>query len=229
MKTIISSRGDAVKKAAEQIKNIIERRGDAVIAVSAHPDVLQLCDELAAMYGRGEISFGGVRFFSLCELEGSGLCRGELKKRLLDVTDISADNCFFPAADDTDGFESRIESLGGLDLAVLGLGGNGRIGFNEPATPFDSRTHVQTLAPATRRELAPAFGGEKNVPERGITMGIKTVTLARSIVLVALGGERAEPVFKMLYGRDDSVVPAAFLQIPLNVAVYLDEDAAKKL
>ena len=60
-------------------------------------------------------------------------------------------------------------------------------------------------------------------------MGIKTITLAREIVLAAFGGERAEPVFKMLYGRDDSVVPAAFLQIPMNVAVYLDEEAAKKL
>ena len=229
MKTFISSLDGAVKKAAAQIKKIVERRSDAVIAVSADPDVLVLCDELAAMYGRGEISFSKARFFSLCEFEGNGLCRAELKKRLLDVTDAAEENCFFLSEDDIDGVESRIEALGGLDLAVLGIGADGRIGFNEPATPFGSRTHVQLLAPATRRELAPIFGGEDKVPEKGVTMGIKTITLAREIVLAAFGGERAEPVFKMLYGRDDSVVPAAFLQIPMNVAVYLDEEAAKKL
>lgn len=229
MKTVITSRDEAVKKAAEQIKNIIERRSDAVIAVSAEPDVLPLCDELAAMYGRGEISFEKARFFSLCELEGSGIFRERLKSRLVDVTDAAEENCFFLSEDSIDDIEGRIEALGGLDLAVLGIGGNGRIGFNEPATPFNSRTHLQLLAPATRRELAAELGDGESVPEKGITMGIRTIARARDIVLVAFGGERADPVFKMLYGRDDSVVPAAFLQIPLNVAVYLDEEAAKKL
>ena len=60
-------------------------------------------------------------------------------------------------------------------------------------------------------------------------MGIKTLVSARNILLLASGESRAEPVFNMLYGRNDSFVPAAFLQIPLNVTVYLDGASAQKL
>ena len=67
------------------------------------------------------------------------------------------------------------------------------------------------------------------MPERAYTMGIKTLVMARQIMVIALGTEKAEPVFNMLYGRDDSVVPAAFLQVPSEVNVYLDPAAAEKL
>lgn len=122
-----------------------------------------------------------------------------------------------------------IAAQGGLDLAVLGLGINAHIGYNEPATPFDSLTHVQKLTAATKRQLATRFGGEENCPEFAVTMGIKTLVSARSIMLLAFGEHKADAVFKMLYGRNDSVIPAAFLQIPLNVTVYLDKEAAQKL
>ena len=70
--------------------------------------------------------------------------------------------------------------------------------------------------------------GEK-MPEFALTMGIKTLVSARDILLISSGESRADAVFKMLYARNDSVVPAAFLQIPLNVTVYLDEASAQKL
>ena len=67
------------------------------------------------------------------------------------------------------------------------------------------------------------------MPDYAWTMGIKTLVLARQILVLAAGEEKAQPVFKMLYARDDSVVPAAFLQLPLNVEVYVDEAAGAKL
>lgn len=229
MKTIISSKADTDKKAAAQVKAILERKNSAVIALSAGEAVKGLYAELTDMVRRGELSFKNAHFFTLYEFEGTDFCRRMVKETFLDLTDAAEENCVFMSEGNISDIDSCIEALGGLDLAVLDIGADARIGFNEPATPFDSLTHAQRLAPATRRELAAAFGGEENVPERGLTMGIKTITLAKEIMLLACGEEKAEPVFKMLYGRNDSAVPAAFLQIPVNVAVYLDEEAAKKL
>ena len=60
-------------------------------------------------------------------------------------------------------------------------------------------------------------------------MGIKTITDSRNVILVAIGGGRSEAVYKMLYARTDSTVPAAFLQVPLNVTIIADKAAAEKL
>lgn len=150
-------------------------------------------------------------------------------ERLAAETDLDLNNCVFLTGENFSAYDDIISAAGGLDLAVLGLGMNAHIGYNEPATPYSSITHVQKLTAPTRRQLAAAFGGEENVPERAFTMGIKTIVSARQIMVIALGAEKAQPVFDMLYGRDDSVVPAAFLQMPPEVTVYLDPAAAEKL
>ena len=112
-----------------------------------------------------------------------------------------------------------------LDACVLGLGTRGQIGFNEVATPFDTETHWQKLTDTTRAEYA--FLGE--LPEKGLTLGIRQIVSAKKILVLALGAERAEAVFNMMYGRNDSTVPAAFLQISPDVDIYLDAEAAGKL
>lgn len=229
MKTVISHYEDINRKTAGQIRELLTRKRNAVIALSTGKAVKGLYGELAAMADRGEISFRDASFFTVGELAGTDFCRRTVSEYFLDRTDAKAENCFFVSEENAAEYDGLITARGGLDLAILTLGGNARIGFNEPATPFDSLTHSQILAPATRRELADTFGSEENVPERGVTMGIKTLTLARDIMVLAFGGEQAESVFKMLYGRNDSTVPAAFLQIPQNVTVYLDGEAAKKL
>ena len=111
----------------------------------------------------------------------------------------------------------------------MGLGDNAHVGYNEPATPYDSRTHRQKLTDSTRRQLADQFGGAERVPAYAWTMGIKTLVEARQILVLAFGEEKAKPAFQMLYARDDSFVPAAFLQLPPEVTVLLDEAAAAKI
>ena len=156
-----------------------------------------------------------------------------MKSRLNDCffsrVDAERENCFFLSEEKLENYDGMIAEKGGIDLAILDIGLNARIGFNEPATPFDSLSHRQKLSDSSRRELAPLFGGEERVPEFGLTMGIKTLVSARDILLISSGESRADAVFNMLYGRNDSFVPAAFLQIPLNVTAYLDGASAKKL
>lgn len=229
MKTVISERSAANAAAAEKIRACLSEKDDAVMVLTPGENARGLYDALVRMADEHRLSFRNVKIFLSREFEGTELCRRELQTALIDRIDLPDGNFFFPDGENVETYDALIGGFGGADVAVTDIGGNGRLEWNEPGTPFDSLTHVQRLAPATRRELAERFGGEENVPQRGITVGIKTVTAAREIIVPAFGSPMAEPVFKMLYGRNDSVVPAAFLQLPVNVTVYLDPDAAEKL
>lgn len=231
MKTVILNGSETVSAAAEQIAGRIAQKPDAVLALSTGRTAIKLFGELERLCAAGKLSLANVRVFTVTEFDAAGEqgSRRVIEKCLIGKTDLKAENCVFLSAESCAEYDGLLATAGGIDLAVLGLGDNAHIGYNEPATPFDSKTHLQKLAPATRRQLAESFGGEENVPEQAYTMGIKTIVSARNIMVIALGEEKAEPVFKMLYGRNDSAVPAAFLQIPLNVTIYLDKASAQKL
>lgn len=232
MKTIISEKTCCELQAAEHIKSLIGEKPDAVIALAGGAGTAGLYECLLDLYRRGEISFRKVRALLLADFIGvphEKSCAAAVFDSFLFNTDILNENCFSPDENDPAAYDRLIESLGGLDLAVLGLGENAHIGYNEPATPFASLTHVQKLTDATKRQNASLFAGADKLPELAVTMGIKTITDARDILVLAFGERKAEAAHKMLYGRNDSVVPAAFLQIPMNVTVYLDEAASSQL
>lgn len=221
-------------KAAEHIKAVVKAKPDALLALSAGEDCLRLYEKLAEKQQAGEICFAKTRFFAVTELcglapEDARSVQNTLRVRFLDRVEANRQNCVFLSEGNWEEYDALIRENGGIDLAILALGNNARIGFNEPATPFDSLTHRQKLTDSSRQELAAVFSGTEDVPEYGLTMGIKTLVSARDILVISVGESRADAVFKTLYGRNDSVVPAAFLQIPLNVTVYLDEASAQKL
>jgi glucosamine-6-phosphate deaminase len=95
-------------------------------------------------------------------------------------------------------YEAMIHRLGGLRLALLGLGQNGHIGFNEPGTPLDSRSGARTLMERSRLANAYLFPGLEAVPTEAITMGIGTILDARQVVMMATGESKAQPVSRLL-------------------------------
>lgn len=229
MKTVISDTKDVLCQAAEHIKRLVAAKPGAVLALSGGRTAEKLYGELARLYAEGELSLKNVKVFAVTEYEGAPealTCRRTIEEGLIDRTDLREENCVFLNRERLDIYDNMIEQAGGIDLAVLGIGVNAHIGFNEPATPYLSYTHAQKLTDATRRQNAELFGGEDRVPVYGLTMGIKTISEAREVILLALGGEKAEAVHRMVYGRTDSAVPAAFLQLPQNVEAFLDTEAA---
>lgn len=234
MKTIIECRDEILRRASDRIVELLREKPEAVLALSANDDCLALYCELARLSREGELDLSKARFFAVTEFDGlSGKdprsCRARLRDALLREADPRSERSIFLSPVLEPAYGQLIAEAGGLDLAILGVGERGRIGFNEPATPFDSVTHRQKLTKATQRELAPLFGGEELVPSYGYTMGIHTLLGANEIVVIALGEQRAVPVFRMLYARTDSFVPAAYLQLPSLVTVYLDGAAAARL
>ena len=117
----------------------------------------------------------------------------------------------------------------GIDLAVLGLGRNGHIGFNEPGTPFESLTHVTQLSEETRKREAQAFGGLECVPKKAITMGIRTIMNARETLLLVSGVEKAEALSRALSGPITPEVPASVRQLHPRLTVLADAAAAGSL
>jgi glucosamine-6-phosphate deaminase len=118
-----------------------------------------------------------------------------------------------------DGYENEISRAGGLDLAMLGIGGNGHIGFNEPGSSLGSRTRVKTLVKSPG----------KGMPRLVLTMGIGTIMEARQVVILASGAGKARIVKKMIEGPVTAELPASVLQMHPRCACILDSGSARLL
>lgn len=229
MKTVIAAPAELNRQIAETIKTLLAGKPDAVLGLTAGRSTQGLYALLGQLCARKEISFAKAKVFAVTEYVGAEpgcSCREILLRELIDHTDLNPANFFLPDENAPEQYDAAIRSAGGLDLCLLGIGINGHIGYNEPATPFDSLTHLQRLTDATRRQYA---GTDRQLTEQALTMGIKTIVSSCETLLLATGPEKADAVFKMIYGRTDSTVPAAFLQIPLEVTAYIDPAAAGKL
>ena len=226
MKTVIRETDQMYDAAAEHIRSLLQAKPDAILAVAAGRTMLPLWKRL------GDVSFAKARLFQVAEFIGAPekkTLRRMTEEGLLACTDLKPENCSWLSEETLAGYDAMIDEAGGLDLAILGIGDNAHIGFNEPATQYDTRSRKQKLTNPTRAQYTWLFGDAESVPEYGLTMGIHTLVDARQVIVLASGEEKAKPVFDMLYARDDSIIPAAFLQLPPDVTVYADTDAAKKL
>lgn len=126
-------------------------------------------------------------------------------------------------------YEVAIVKAGGLDLQVLGIGGNGHIGFNEPGTDPKSRTHVVKLTQNTREANARFFNSIDEVPTQAMTMGIQTILESKAILMLAFGANKADILFDALKGPITANNPASFLQCHPDVTVIADQTAAARL
>ena len=121
-------------------------------------------------------------------------------------------------------FERAIEAAGGIDLALLGLGSNGHVAFNEPGSPADSRTRAATLHPDTRERAAPAFGGLPRVPVQALTLGLGTLREARSVRLIATGAPKRAILGRLLQCRAPSAeLPATWLAGHPDLVLHADQ------
>jgi glucosamine-6-phosphate deaminase len=126
-------------------------------------------------------------------------------------------------------YERQIRESGGIDLQLLGLGGNGHIGFNEPNTAFSTLTHVVDLTDETIQDNARFFSSPSQVPQQALSMGIGTIMRARKIVMLVTGASKARAVRSMICGPVDPGCPGSVLQLHAAVTVLLDRPAATAL
>ena len=125
-------------------------------------------------------------------------------------------------------YDAVLRSVGGVDIQLLGIGRNGHIGFNEPDDCFAKGTHCVELTESTIEANKRFFASADDVPRQAYTMGVQTIMLARRIVLVVSGENKAETVRKAFFGPVTPQVPASILQLHTDVSIVADEAALSK-
>jgi glucosamine-6-phosphate deaminase len=160
-----------------------------------------------------------------------------MKELLFNQVDILQENIHIPdgtlskeeIADYCTTYEARIEALGGIDLQILGIGGNGHIGFNESGSLQNSKTRLVALDHITRVAASNDFSGLDNTPRTAITLGVKKIMEAKRVILMAWGEGKANIIKASAEGPVTNLVPASFLQEHKNATFVLDKEAASKL
>lgn len=231
MKTIIGTKQDVTKELTALVADVLARKPEANIAVSAVDLPEEALDALAA----SDLAFDRATLFQACEYCGAAghgaHAVGTAFQTLTAAKPFAAVHAPDPDTDDEHAaaYDDAIQAAGGLDLVILGLGERGHVAFNEPGAGFNEKTHIAKLAEVTREAAAPAFGSLEQTPEQGVTIGIHTILGAKKIALVAFGARCAKAVNATLTGRPETFIPASFLQLHTDVEVYLDEAAAAQL
>ena len=237
MKVIIDSAENIAAMAAQQYVSLLKRKPNAILGGATGSTPLGLYAELVRLNKAGEISFKDASSFNLDEYVGLDGTHDQsyryfMDHNLFDHIDIDKSRTRVPSGIDVSdpaAYDKEIEAAGGVDLQLLGIGNNGHIGFNEPGTPFGSLTHIVELTESTREANKRFFKSIDEVPTHAVTMGIKTVMQARSIILMAIGPAKAPIMKEMLQGPVTENVPASVLQLHPDVTVYMDYEAAKLL
>lgn len=127
-------------------------------------------------------------------------------------------------------YESAIAAAGGLKLALLGIGLNGHIGFNEPGTPLDSRTGVRRLTEKSRKANAYLFPSLEETAHEAMTMGISTILSARRVLMLATGASKEAPVSRLVKDRSiTETFPASALWSHPDSWLLVDSTAGAAL
>ena len=195
-----------------------------------------LYQRLIEEFEQGAISFKHVTTFNLDEYVGLGQNDSNsyyqfMNEKLFRHVDIAMERIHIPngtALDlgkECDAYEHAIEQAGGIDIQLLGIGANGHIGFNEPGTPFSSKTDIVDLEKTTIQANARFFHSIEEVPTQAVSMGIETIMNSKEILLLVSGEAKADAMAKLLAGEVSEDFPASILNNHANVTVIVDEAA----
>ncbi len=228
------------KLAADRFEALILSKPACVLGLATGSSPLPLYRELIAREKAGRIDFSRVRSANLDEYKGLSpdhpqSYRYFMQENLFDHIGILPENTIVPDGLSADAdtmcaeYERKIESWGGIDLQLLGLGHDGHIGFNEPDDHFPAMTHEVKLLEITRQANKRFFDSIDEVPTAAYTMGIGTVMAAKKILMVVTGPDKAEILKEALLGPITPQVPASILQLHPDVTVICDEAAAALL
>lgn len=230
---------DMSRKAANIISAQIIMKPDCVLGLATGSTPIGAYHQLVEWYKKGDLDFSEVTTVNLDEYRGLPRDSEQsyyyfMNKNLFEKVNIDKKRTFLP-----DGMEKNselacqnynniIQSIGGVDLQLLGLGHNGHIGFNEPGIAFETETHCVTLSPQTIKANMRFFLSENDVPRQAYTMGIKTIMSAHKILVVVSGEDKAEIVKTAFFGPVTPQVPASILQLHNDVILAADEAALSR-
>ena len=228
------------RRAADILCKELKQNPNGVYGFATGSTPLGMYKELIARNKNGEIDFSGASTYNLDEYYPISKNNDQsynyfMKKNLFDSINIKPDNINIPNGEAADPnaecaqYEEKIRKSGGISLQLLGIGHNGHIGFNEPGETFSGITSCVDLTESTINANSRFFASKEEVPKQALSMGVKTIMLARKVLLIASSAEKSEILNKALFGEITPKVPASALQLHRDLTVVIDKEAAKNL
>ncbi|WP_339145610.1 MULTISPECIES: glucosamine-6-phosphate deaminase [unclassified Sutcliffiella] len=221
------------KEAASYIANQVRSNPDIVLGLATGSTPTGMYKYLLEDHIIHKTSYENVTTFNLDEYIGlpktdPNSYYSFMEKHFFQHININKEKIFIPNGlvekleVECRNYEEDLIKNGPVDIQVLGLGENGHIGFNEPGTPFHSRTHVVNLTESTRKANARFFTSIDDVPTQAITMGIASIMSAKEIILLVAGKNKARAFEQLLYGDISESFPASVLKKHPCVKIIAD-------
>ena len=222
--------------AADEVAKVIREKKGPVLGLATGSTPVGMYEKLVKMYDEGELDFSDVTSVNLDEYypispDNVQSYRYYMNSFLFDHVNIDKNNTYIPNgnAEDPYGecvkYDSVLDSLGKIDLQVLGIGRNGHIGFNEPDESLYLGTHVTRLSESTVKANSRFFSESEKIPDRALTMGIGSIFKADKIILLASGESKRDAVKQVLSGKLTTACPATLLNLHPDVTLICDSGA----
>ncbi len=224
------------RKAARIISAQVTLKPDSVLGLATGSSPIGTYQQLIRWYQDGDLDFSQIKTANLDEYKGLTKENTQsyyyfMVQNFFKDININMANTNIPDGTNLDTaaecarYDQVIADLGGVDLQLLGLGRNGHIGFNEPASSFAKGTHCIDLQPSIIDANKRFFASIDDVPKQAYTMGIKTIMQAKKILLVVSGEDKAKALYDSINGPITPQVPGSILQLHPDVMVVADQAA----
>ena len=240
MKIIIADNYEHMSRiAARLISKVIIQKPDATLGLATGTSPIGTYKLLIENCDKGLISFEKVHTVNLDEYVGldndnKNSYHYFMNENLFKFVDLPKENIHIPDGLGKD-LEGNCKKYDGIlkryprDLQLLGIGGNGHIGFNEPGTPFKSYTHIVDLTERTIKDNSRLFNSFEEVPKKAITMGILEICRAKKVLLLASGAGKADAIYSFIHGEVTEACPASVLHLHNDITLVVDKKAACRL
>ena len=237
---IVENYEEASQEAAKIFINQIKEILFIMIRRPPRSTPVRMYELLREDHEKNHTSYKDVKSYNLDEYFGLDASHPQsyhyfMYKNLFNGIDIKDENVHVPCGqgniqENCDEYNKMLAE-NPIDIQLLGIGSNGHIGFNEPGTDFNSKTHYVDLKESTIKDNARLFfnGDEDAVPKQAISMGIQNIMDAKSVVLIACGKNKENAVKGMIEGPVTPELPASVLQNHKDVTVIIDKAAAALL
>ncbi len=237
MRFIVAEDHDAMSRsAADELAAVVAAKPSSSVLVATGNTPMGMYADLAERRRRGQFDASRLRAWQLDEYFGIApddrrSLYGWMRRSFVEPLAIPDGNVARLPGDSDDpdaacgAFERAIMAAGGIDVAILGLGPNGHLGFNEPPATTDSATRVVDLTPESVASNGPYWGGVDQVPRRALTVGMRVILNARLTLLVVSGAHKRDILARSVAGPVSPEVPASLLRTAPNVVVLADRAA----
>ena len=228
---IVENYEEASQEAAKIFINQVKEKPKSILGLATGSTPVRMYELLREDHEKNHTSYKDVKSYNLDEYFGLDASHPQsyhyfMYKNLFNGIDIKDENI----QENCDEYNKMLAE-NPIDIQLLGIGSNGHIGFNEPGTDFNSKTHYVDLKESTIKDNARLFfdGDEDAVPKQAISMGIQNIMDAKSVVLIACGKNKENAVKGMIEGPVTPELPASVLQNHKDVTVIIDKAAAALL